>query len=189
MAMYTGDQVEQLRSWLILHGANTDEVTLDGDMTITTDENGERWLNWVEYATTLDGSRYFNAFGTAAAVDKHKTRLLAEPPDWWEPQIQPTRERLRSQLNAVYRERAHLVAHLAAILPAVMADDPSDPDWRIVYLDTPSGQWSWHINRDDLDLFAHVPDGDAEWDSHTTEQKYQRMRELTAVIAEQRATL
>ncbi|WP_202237015.1 hypothetical protein [Actinacidiphila reveromycinica] len=94
-------------------------------------------------------------------------------------------EEAGAQLIAVYRERAHLVAHLAAILPSTMADDPSDPDWRIVYLDTPSGQWSWHIAQRDLDLFAHVPDGEATWDGHTTDEKYQRVRDLTQTVAEQ----
>jgi hypothetical protein len=83
----------------------------------------------------------------------------------------------------VYRERAHLVAHLATLYPATMADDPQDPDWRIVYLDTPAGQWSWRIAHSDLDLFGHVPDGAMEWDGHTTDEKYRRMRELTALRA------
>ena len=88
----------------------------------------------------------------------------------------------------VYRERAALVAHLAAVYPSVIAyNDPSEPDWPVIYVDTPQGQLSWHLAKDDLDLFAHVPvvEPDAvAWDGHDTPTKYQRLAFLTAEHAE-----
>ena len=91
-------------------------------------------------------------------------------------------------VNGLYRERAHLVAHLAAYYPAVAGyTDPAATDWLVVTLDLPEGQASWHIARRDEDLFEHVPRVDAvEWDGHTTEQKYARIAEATRRLAEQR---
>ena len=89
-------------------------------------------------------------------------------------------------MDNVYRERAHLVAHLGAIYPSVIGyNDPAEPDWPVVYVKTPEGQLSWHISPDDADLFEHVPFGNlitaqAVWDGHTTEEKYERLRRLTA---------
>ncbi|MFI1021275.1 WDGH domain-containing protein [Streptomyces olivaceus] len=86
--------------------------------------------------------------------------------------------------NSVYRERAHFVAHLATVYPAILAPgaDPSEPDWPVLFVQTPRGQMSWHISPDDTDLFEHVPvrAGESVWDGHTTEEKYERLRQLTA---------
>lgn len=81
----------------------------------------------------------------------------------------------------IYRERAYLVAHLAALYPSTIGvTDPSEPDWAVVIVNGPGGQMSWHIARDDLKLFEHVPwDNEAAWDGHTTEEKYERLRALT----------
>lgn len=86
-------------------------------------------------------------------------------------------------LDAAYRERAHLVAHLAALYPSRIGVDPAEPDWPVVYVDTEAGQLSWHISAADLPLFAHVPRGEADWDGHTTGQKYARLDNLTRTIA------
>lgn len=92
---------------------------------------------------------------------------------------------MSDELNRLYRERACLVAHLAVLYPTVMAyNDTEVPDWPVVYIDTPRGQLSWHINPLDLDLFDHVWKGRDgfpayEWDGHTTEEKYARLAQLT----------
>ncbi len=88
-------------------------------------------------------------------------------------------------MDEVYRERAHLVAHLAAIYPSVIGHvDPDEPEWAVVYIKTTEGQMSWHISPSDMDLFEHVPRGGAiTWDRHSTEEKYDRLRRLTATKA------
>lgn len=89
-------------------------------------------------------------------------------------------------MNALYRERAHLVAFLAACYPSALVPgaDPDEPGWPVLYVTTPRGQMSWHIDPLDRDLFANVPvvtGADAPtWDGHTTPQKYERLQELTA---------
>jgi hypothetical protein len=88
----------------------------------------------------------------------------------------------------IYRERAYLVANLAARYPSYLAcNDSDEPGWPVVYIHTPLGQMSWHISADDLDLFDHVlfaelDDPAVQWDGHTTEEKYERLQILTAAL-------
>lgn len=86
---------------------------------------------------------------------------------------------------SIYRERAHLVAHLAACYPSIIGVDPAEPDWPVVYVKTAEGQMSWHIAAEDMDLFEHVPRSEVvTWDGHTTGEKYERLRRLTAAAGE-----
>lgn len=86
--------------------------------------------------------------------------------------------------DSVYRERAHLLALLTTHYPSHLQPDPAEPDWPVLYLILPTGQATWHISPDDLGLFDHVrTDIHEAWDGHTTEQKYERLAELTALRA------
>lgn len=87
-------------------------------------------------------------------------------------------------LAAAYRERARLVAYLASVFPSVLHySDPTEPEWPVVYVETPAGQLSWHLSPDDLDLFDHVPwlvrEHPSPWDGHSTDEKYERLAALT----------
>ena len=89
--------------------------------------------------------------------------------------------------DGAYRERAQLVAWLAALHPAVLAPAPDvdEPGWQILYLTAGGRQLSWHIAPADADLFGHVElvgadDPRAQWDGHTTEEKYERIQALAA---------
>jgi hypothetical protein len=88
--------------------------------------------------------------------------------------------------RALYRERAHLVAHLAVIYPSVLCEsaDPEHPDWPVVYVQLPTGQASWHISKSDLDLFEHVTPGHKLWDGHSVAKKYERLDRLTRIRAQ-----
>lgn len=85
-----------------------------------------------------------------------------------------------AERNKAYRERAELVAFVVACYPSEIRDTAED--WPVVFVDTPRGQLSWHLSRDDLDLFGHVPQmaasAEEKWDGHTTEQKYDRLNGL-----------
>ncbi len=89
-------------------------------------------------------------------------------------------------LNAAYRERAHLVAHLAASFPSTIGyHDPSEPDWAVVIIDLPTGQVSWHVSPQDMDLFTRVPRTEISmWDGHNTEEKYARLDAHTRALAQ-----
>lgn len=81
--------------------------------------------------------------------------------------------------DAVYRERAQLVAFMAAVYPSVIMHP--EPSWSLVYIETPEGQMSWHIAAADVDLFTHVrrvTTADYVWDGHSTDEKYERLRKL-----------
>lgn len=85
-----------------------------------------------------------------------------------------------TERDQAYRERAHLVALLAAMTDgAVIAPalDLDEPGWWIAYLTIGGHQCSWHISPRDAGLFVGVErvqpdDPRARWDGHTTEQKY-----------------
>ena len=89
-------------------------------------------------------------------------------------------------LNAAYRERAQLVALLAALYPSHIGHtDPDEPDWAVVIVEVPTGQLSWHIAPGDMRLFSHVQRTSRicrGWDGHTAEEKYERIRELIIEI-------
>lgn len=89
-------------------------------------------------------------------------------------------------LNAAYRERAHLVAHLAASYPSTIGyHDPHEPDWAVVIIDLPTGQVSWHVSPQDMDLFTRVRHTEiSTWDGHTTEEKYARLDAHTRALAQ-----
>lgn len=117
-------------------------------------------------------------------TDTRTFRVVDEDGDWYETTGDPCEalERTGTERDGAYRERAHLVALLAAQYPAELREDPEDEDgeWSIVYVDLPTGQASWHIHPRDMDLFPHVKFGtDAEWDGHSTEEKYRRVNALT----------
>jgi hypothetical protein len=93
---------------------------------------------------------------------------------------------LTAERDAAYRERAHLIALLATHYPAVIttADDVDEEGWQIAFLTIGGHQATWHISPRDADLFGHVDitdsaDPEAQWDGHSTEEKYERIRQLT----------
>ncbi|WP_043256139.1 hypothetical protein [Streptomyces sp. Tu6071] len=93
---------------------------------------------------------------------------------------------LDAVVGAPYRERARLLALLAAMTPGAVlapAPDVEEPGWQILFLTIGGQQCSWHISPADADLFAHVEhvpadEPRAQWDGHTTEEKYERIAEL-----------
>ena len=91
---------------------------------------------------------------------------------------------MSDEMAALYQERAHLVALLSTHYPAVLSyNDPQEPEWPVCYIWTPHGQLSWHIAPDDLHLFDHLcvqEPAKAQWDGHTTEVKYERIRAALA---------
>lgn len=76
----------------------------------------------------------------------------------------------------LYRERAVLTSHLSKTYPsAIFPSDPNEPDWNVLTVMGPTGQMTWHISPDDMDLFEHVERRHVPWDGHTTDEKYERL--------------
>jgi hypothetical protein len=99
---------------------------------------------------------------------------------------------LTVQKDGAYRERNMMVAAFMRMIPMFPASGkwkafrtlhPSDdvdwdPDWRhILVIEGPTGQMSWHLH----DSEAHLLRGlrfvdDWQWDGHTTDEKYDRLK-------------
>ncbi|GAQ52095.1 hypothetical protein [Streptomyces acidiscabies] len=95
-------------------------------------------------------------------------------------------DRLRPFVDMV--DQSQRTAEIADDVTA-HATDIDEPGWTLLYLNLGGRQASWHISPRDHDLFAHVErvgsdDPRAQWDGHTTEQKYQRIAEWTAELAQ-----
>jgi hypothetical protein len=45
--------------------------------------------------------------------------------------------------------------------------DPKEPEWPVVFMELPTGQVSWHLSQHEK-----------EWDGHSTEKKYKRIKEF-----------
>lgn len=101
--------------------------------------------------------------------------------------------RTEAERDGAYRERAHLVALLAAMTDGAViapAPDVDEPGWQIAYLTIGGRQASWHISPRDADLVACVPHVSADhpaaqWDGHTTDDKYDRIRQHTRALFHQ----
>ena len=99
------------------------------------------------------------------------------------------KQAVEAERDGAYRERAHLLAWLATlyaahsvIVPAIDIDD--EDGWHLLFLSVAGRQLSWHISPRDIGLFAHVQrvdvgDNRAQWDGHTTDEKYSRIRSLS----------
>lgn len=93
---------------------------------------------------------------------------------------------VEAALRPVYRERAQFAAFLAHMFrhtSAMSRNDENWPGWWVLYVHTIEGQLSWHIHPDDMDLFAGIrkaapEDPWAQWDEHSTEEKYARLGRL-----------
>ena len=101
-------------------------------------------------------------------------------------------EQAEAERDGAYRERAHLIALIAALTDGAVitpAVDIDEPGWQIVYLTIGTRQCSWHISPRDAELFAFVErvestDPRAQWDGHTTEEKYAGIAAWTAEVAQ-----
>ncbi|MFG2963549.1 hypothetical protein ACGFZS_09695 [Streptomyces sp. NPDC048288] len=94
--------------------------------------------------------------------------------------------------DSAYRERAQLLAWLAALHPAttVITDSPDagEDGWQLLYLVAGGWQMSWYISPADAELFRHVTvvdvtDERAQWDGHGSEQRDERIRSHTRLLA------
>lgn len=98
----------------------------------------------------------------------------------------------RTVIRALYRDRAHPVALLTTIYPSVRAyNDPKEPTRSVLYMRTPEGLITYHIDEADLDLFAHVEriddhgDPRVQWDNASKDVVHQRFQRLiTRAVAD-----
>lgn len=87
---------------------------------------------------------------------------------------------LQKMRDWAYTERAKMLDVLALIasnsgLTVGIGHDPSEPDWPVVFIDTPAGQVSWHVSQVDYENHLRwLRPYPGHWDGHTTEEKWDR---------------
>jgi hypothetical protein len=86
-------------------------------------------------------------------------------------------------VDQVYAERNFVVVAFARVAARLgwrvgVLEDPAEPDWPVLLVDTPKGQVSWHLTRKEADA-AGFGRYDGAWDGHSTAEKYDRLRWLT----------
>lgn len=85
-------------------------------------------------------------------------------------------------LDGAYLERNYVVAALARAFPSgtAITEIPGwDPCWHnCVYIDLPTGQISFHYHDNQKDLFADLPAYEGEWDGHSKEEVFERIRNM-----------
>ncbi|MBE4783943.1 hypothetical protein [Streptomyces caniscabiei] len=127
---------------------------------------------WKRHADTYDTER-----AEASALSHHYRDEL---------------ERAEKERDGAYRERAQLLAWLAALHPATTvitaSPDVDEDGWQLLYLVAGGWQLSWHIHPRDAELFRHVTvvdvtDVRAQWDGHGSEQKYERIHNHVRLLA------
>lgn len=85
--------------------------------------------------------------------------------------------REEARVRDVYSERAELVAYLTRHHEWHWSYDEKTPEWPIICIHTREGQMSWHISQDDAHLFGAATTHN-DWDGHSSEEKYDRLRRL-----------
>jgi hypothetical protein len=85
-------------------------------------------------------------------------------------------------LTELYDERNRLALGFAAVAARLgwtvgWLDDPAEPGWPVLVVDTPEGQVSWHLPEADRfgSWFGAYP---GAWDGHTTPEKYARLERV-----------
>ncbi|MFJ1865516.1 hypothetical protein ACIOD1_12875 [Streptomyces sp. NPDC088097] len=173
------DMRTQVAAWLTCLGINPNRVPINGDLYIDEGAAG-RELHYDEYVFDTNDRPLLDERDSLLTAPK-ACPLTVEPPEHWQPYRKTTVEEVEAERDGAYRERAQLVAHLASLYPSTIGlTDPDAPDWPVVTINTPTGQMTWHISTIDLDLFEHVERSlGPVWDGHTTDEKYERLRQLT----------
>lgn len=183
------DRRAAICEWLRTLGVNPADIPLHSMFSISTTKAG-RILHYEAIVRDDDGHLVRDVDSRRPATEARTVAMITEPPVWWQLPIMPTVEQVTAERDGAYRERAHLVALLAAMTNGAViapAPDVDEPGWQIAYLTTGGTQASWHIAPRDADLFSaveHVAEDDprAQWDGHTTEAKYQRIQAHTSEL-------
>lgn len=100
----------------------------------------------------------------------------------------------KAALDAVYDERDKLVYLLVCLasrqgwrVGVADAHDAAtcEPEWRkVVYIDLPTGQVSWHVHESKMRWYCVAPEYPDPWDRHTTEEKYARLMRAGGIYGE-----
>ncbi|MEV1079909.1 hypothetical protein AB0I98_16930 [Streptomyces sp. NPDC050211] len=159
----------------LARGSSGNAAPIEDPLTVLSAELSraqEEAARWKRHADTYDRER-----AEASALSHHYRDEM---------------ERAERDRDHAYRERAQLLAWLAALHPSTAvitaSPDVDEDGWQLLYLVAGGWQMSWHIHPRDTELFKHltvvdVTDPRAQWDGHGSEQKYERMRNHVRLLA------
>lgn len=76
-----------------------------------------------------------------------------------------------------------LIAHMASAIGIPVGlgkhKENDDGDWiNVVFIELPTGQLSWRIHDSEVSLFSYLPPYLKQWDGHSSEEKYARIRQM-----------
>lgn len=88
----------------------------------------------------------------------------------------------QSAANEAYFDRNQLALAFARLAQercwrVGIGIDPEEPDWPVLYVDTPAGQVSWHLPKADVEV-ASWPAYSGSWDGHDVKEKRARLARL-----------
>lgn len=91
-----------------------------------------------------------------------------------------TMENQQKDINEVYNDRNLLACALAQATgaPSGWKPDEESDEWAIVWIETPTGQVSWHVPREMAEKLA-PPKRNAEYDGYGREEKNDRLASWT----------
>ncbi|WP_446458616.1 hypothetical protein [Streptomyces rochei] len=99
------DRRKAICAWLTANGINPDHVPRDADLYIEPARDGDlytgRYLHYEAFHLNAAGHRHADERGLNAAIERRRTPLLIDPPDWWEPYRKPTRDQLLDVLTKI----------------------------------------------------------------------------------------
>jgi len=109
------DRHQAYCAWLTANNIDPKLIPLDGDITIV-ESGGQRHIHYEALDLDADGRKHLDERRQKVAMSRRSTRLLVEPPDWWEPYEKPTRDDLLELLTQI-RELAAAGPTSGAAIP------------------------------------------------------------------------
>lgn len=110
------------------------------------------------------------------------------PADNIEAQAAPSEGLNAERLAEAYADRNLVVQAFGQAMEALgwrvaWGIDPSEPDWPVLYIETPEGQVSWHVPKGERIYEPRDRSGSrgpVKWDGHSNEEKAARLRATLA---------
>lgn len=148
------------------------------------------WLRWAhEQPDAAAHTSWTLPYDEIDERDREVDRRIGEEltvaaRDGWEPT-----ERATQRLDAAYLDRDRVLALLAAFAASAghragigFDSDPAvrAPWNRVLFIDLPTGQVSWHIHERNLPLFDGLDAYDAAWDGHDLSSKFARVAAMVS---------
>jgi hypothetical protein len=109
-----GERRQQLCDWLRTNHIDPNLVREDADLTIV-ETDGARHIRCEVVVTNDQGDKVANERGTDVAIETRTVPLLAEPPAWWRPYVEPTREQAIEQRDQARAALAEVLACFSTV--------------------------------------------------------------------------